>query len=340
MKRIVWSISLIAVLFLLTACLEDLFPPDDYAVQQAMRLNPLSAPTSVSGFYYPNYGKPFSFDSSSVFYLSSSLRRKALNQYYASNLLPGNMRCTDRKYLAADTTAQKLYVAADNNIYSLKFDGTQLQNLTPANVDTLTAPSLSPDRRYLTFIRAGKINRLDLQTGTRVEIDNNPAAEYAIYRPDLDRYFFFTPYGPPYGRELYLCEWDGGAPTRVLWDDGSNTVFAVSADGRWFGMLNQPDKIVTTENTLRIWGSDSGSSFVLEKVSAFAFSPSSTELYYSQKVYGSTNIAKMTLGTPQIQMLFDGILSSERYFYPIWEITPRIDGEWLYFRGFTYKHKS
>lgn len=338
--RVASFVTLIGLALLMTACLDDLFPPVNYEVQQVLRLDPPGKPYSASEFYHPYYGRAYSFDSKHIFYIGNYLRRKTISNLNIASLLPSNMRCTDKTWLAADSLTQKLYVAAENSIYSLKFDGSEFQNLTPANVDTLTSPALSPDKRYLTFIRSGKINRLDLQTGTRVEIDNSPAAEYAIYRPEQDRYYYFSPYGITYGRELYVCESDGSAAQRMMWDDGPNTVYAVSADGRWFGLLNQPDKIVNQTNSLRIWDSDAGSAFVLSECSAFAFSPTSTELYYSQKVFGSTNLVRMTLGTPHSQMLFDGIISAERYFYPIWEITPKATGDYLFFRGFTYKYTS
>ncbi|MDP2172678.1 MAG: hypothetical protein Q8J62_02800, partial [Candidatus Cloacimonadaceae bacterium] len=292
-------------------------------------------------FYDAAMGKAFSFEPDAVFFLGNSLVRRNMDNDNNIRLIPDTLICTDKSFLAASIAAQKLYFAANGDIYTVSFWGTQLQNLTPENADTLYHPALSSDNRYLTMIREGKINRLDLQTGERVEINNSPSAEYAVYRSDLDKYYFYSVYDNILtGVGLYRCDADGAGSTMIMRESGPYPTLGVSNNRRFYGLLSKPYVRVNDTNKLRIYDSANGTIREVEVCSAFAFSPTGADIYVSQKVYSATNIARINLETGEKQMLFDGILSSERYFYPIWEITPRVDGEYIYFRGFTYKYNS
>lgn len=337
---------ILAVALLLAACLDDIYPPVDYPVYLVMSLDPLLTPTETNfylinehGYGYSYIGKAYSFGPTKVFNIGDYLWAKTIGEYSSQRLLPYDFSCTDGKYLAANEEEEKLFVAAENNIYSLKFDGTELTNLTPTNTDTLSAPALSYDKRYLTYIRAGRINRLDLQTGATLELENAWDAEYAIYRPDQDRYYYFTRHYDALGRSLYSYGQEG-VSTLIKQTEGYWDQFAVSLDGRRFGMLTEDGD--QTPGMARMWLWDSNTGAVMEQINcrAFAFSPTGTEVYYSQKNYGSSNIFRHTFSSDATTMLYDGIMSQERFFNPITEITPKATGDMLYFVGFTYKYHN
>ncbi|MBM4403696.1 MAG: hypothetical protein FJ042_04845 [Candidatus Cloacimonetes bacterium] len=170
-RYLIFTLCLIGALVLLAGCETSKFPSDVNPHWQYMITLTDGLPmTGGIKFYDLAWGKSYSFDSENIFYIGRYLWCRKPDHTWPTRIIPDSLICTDQTYLAGDVNTQTIYFAANGDIYSIRLDGTQLQNLTPANTDTLRNPSLSPDKRYLTMIRQGKINRLDLQTGIQTEI--------------------------------------------------------------------------------------------------------------------------------------------------------------------------
>ncbi len=335
-RRLTIALCLTAMLVLLLGCSENepwkqnpVTGPD---IQYTLTISPDLRLTAGIGFYNPSFGNAFSFDDRYAFYIRDQLWRKDLVMGWINPLLPSSLTCSDQNYLAANPVTQTLYFAANGDIYRINFDGSQLHNLTLEDTPMLRSPALSFDKRYLTMIRDGKINRLDLQTGDRVEIDNEHFAEYAIYRPDLNRYYYFSASFNPMKTSLYRCDADGSHTVSILDESVYNHSFGVSLDGRLFAMLvPMPD---SDARRLRVYHSNEDHILDIDQCHSFSFSPASAQLYYSQTVYGAANLYHRDMNTAETRLLFDGILDGTRYFRTIDKLTTRGDGSALYFMGF------
>lgn len=264
-----------------------------------------------------------------IFYIKDSIHRSSLDSNAYIRMLPDTLICTDKELLVVQTDQQTLYFSANGDIYSMSFDGSNLQNHTPDYPATLIKPSLSLDGRYIVAVRVthgysfGFLIRLDLQTGEILEQREMTTGSYGVYLPGEDLYYYSQ------GGSLFVGDGANGASTLLINISAYNANFGMSPDHRYYVLRKSDNNYL---QALHVYDRVTEETTVINGVQTFRFSPQSPTLVYSSRVHDLADLRAMNLDTKETTLLFDGIYNWKT-FGSIWAISVRGDGQRIYFRG-------
>ncbi|MDD3294189.1 MAG: hypothetical protein PHG20_05835 [Geobacteraceae bacterium] len=190
-------------------------------------------------------------------------------------------------------------------------------------------PTLSAEGRYVTMlsqsnvIYGGKLNLFDLETGELVHLEQPGNASWAVYNPELDKFFYSNPYGT-----LYSIKPDS---TDLVTHFAGFSVEANTSrtmDNRFIAIWKaSKDEL----NTCFVYDCLTGSSFSLDNTGFIALNPVKPELTYVRFDGEKAKLIRRHLETGDEIMIHDAHNKGGGYISGYSSFNYRMDGEKLRF---------
>jgi len=295
---------------------------------------------NTDGTYFTQYesmqlpDETFYVSDTCIFTIQACIKVRGMYSHWGRGITPTSLDYSDSKYLVIIPSEVSLYFCASGDLYTCTFGGDSLQNVTPNNDRQLINPSLSNCGRYITMISSGFIHRFDRDSGDMIEFPVNLEAQYALYNSQQDKYYLFA------ANNLYSLDAMGNNPILLMEAVGSNALFAVSKDLRFFAsygvmLANNPEVYLA-----RIFDSEEQQITEIGNCHTLSFSPTSPKLFYSSIRHGLADIRSYDLESGNDILLTDGIYQDILFLDSISRIHVRSDGSRIMFDGHTSKHSQ
>jgi len=296
-------------------------------------------------------GKPFYVSDNMVFNLGNVLYSHPANSG-GQNIIAFE-QITDKQHLAIDRQNHRLYYAAENAIYQVGFYGENPVKISPDGAGFYSAPVLSPDGRYLTAIRAGRIVRRDMYSGEWVEVEAYLGAFYASYASDEDAYYYYAvqPVPDSYQKCISFCRINPHTLEKTILMEGyasdstitnNNIETQISPNGRYFTMqlILEPISEVNWWDGSNNWIRYTTNLYIYDRINhaittipmcfSHSFVAGTGDLLYSHWGYGMADMMKLSLPAGNSIRVWDGYSGKNLYSWSISRIYPRDDGNVIF----------
>jgi len=332
-------LALLAVLLLLSACWSDDYMPVVQGVKGSVYTDGSGIRHSDLRLCSSIWGNPVYISEDQVLHIGNKVYSRALGSSTVRQLIPDNLEVTDQESYDLDLANQMLYIAINHHIYRIKLDGSQVTDLSTAEVGSLYCPVLSDCGNYLTALRDGKIIRLNLQTGIW---ENSPVpfeVEYAVFISQNDTYYYFTGASVEGDKALWSWEVASSNITEIMQLtndlDDCQLNLGLSRDRRFFAIhQNASDWYGTVAGDLKLYDRITNQVSTISNVHAYSFSLSEPKLFYSRKYKGLADLKYQDLETGNHSLIWDGYYSQTAYSSSLTKIYPRADNAHIFFTGY------
>ncbi|MEF3693818.1 MAG: hypothetical protein V3576_00545 [Candidatus Cloacimonadota bacterium] len=336
--KLVLAVLFCVIMLLLSAC-DEYYEPDPILISNSVNADGSDLRIRDNRLFNSNWGNPVYISEIMVLHIGNKVYSRALGSNIVRQLIPDNLQVTDKVNYDLDMNEQRLYVAINNHIYSLKFDGSELTDHSPATTDTLSCPVLSEDGNYLTALSNGKIKRLDLQSGVWQDSPVPHKAEYAVYISQTDTYYYYTDLSAKSSKAFWSWEVSTADTTRIMeleyvYHDRS-LVPGLSRDRRYMALyMASNGSYGGLLGDFKLYDRLTNQVTTIPAVYAYSFSLTEPKLYYSRSYKGMADLKLLELETGIHSLIWDGFYNQTNYSRSLTQICPRADGAHVFFNGY------
>lgn len=246
-----------------------------------------------------------------------------------TSISPDTLVIRSGDLLCLHPASETIYFCANKDLYSCNYQGGKLTNHTMDIDYTFIRPILSSDARYITMLSlssvnyGGKLNRLDLQTGEFVHLEQTGIAAWAAYNAAQDRFYYFSQ-----SAALSSIGIDGSDPATHFAGFEEAVVFCQSDGSQYIGAYsNDPWK--THQGV--IFDIAHGEIFQIENMGRMTLNPRKNELTYSVNYGDRCELWRKDLELGTQLRIHSGRLSNSHLISGYNNFLYRQDGESLYF---------